>query len=116
MPAYLENLSFPENLSYLEALKLSLDITWEDEQTDRKVRGIARRAEAYLRKAAGKDIQFSFDMEDQALLQLLFDCARYIRCNALDEFGVNYASELFALRANAHVEGMEAEADGNEML
>lgn len=102
---------------YFDALKLYLDITWDDSQTNMKLQGIATRAEAYLRNAAGKQITFSASMEDQNALQLLFDCCRYIRSKALDEFGVNYADELWALRANAHIDAMEeVKADGTETL
>lgn len=94
---------------YFDDLKAYLDITWDDNATDTKVLGIAARAEVYLRKAAGKPILFSVDMADQNVLQLLYDCCRYIRGNALDEFGVNYGSELWALRANTHIEAMEEE-------
>ena len=95
-----------ESIDYLAALKNYLDITYDDPDTDAKLTGICRRAEEYLRKAAGYRISFSAEMDDQAALQLLFDCVRYIRSNALEEFADNFAGELWALRALYHVERM----------
>ena len=94
---------------YLPDLMLALDITWQDSGTEQEVASIARRAEAYLSNAAGRELSFSVNMVEVHLLQLLFDCARYIRSHALDEFRVNYADELFALRADSHIAAMEQE-------
>lgn len=95
-------------IDYLAALKNYLDITYDDPDTDTKLTGICRRAESYLSKAAGRAIEFGEGMDDQAALQLLFDCVRYIRANALDEFAENFSGELWALRAVSHIDAMEA--------
>lgn len=87
-------------MDYFWDLKNYLDITFDDLDTDSKLRGICERAEAYLSKAAGKSLDFT--CENAALRQLLFDCVRYIWSGSLDEFAKNYADDLFMLRANAH--------------
>lgn len=101
---------------YFADLKNYLDITYDDSDADVKLSGICVRAEAYLRRVAGDPaIFFAADMEDQELLQLLFDCCRYIRSNALEDFAQNFHSELWALRANTHIQTEDAEeanADG----
>lgn len=89
---------------YFYEVKNYLDITYTDADTDSKLRSICSRAESYLCKAAGVDLTFSKDMDDQSLLQLLYDCIRYIWSGGLDDFAKNYSDELFMLRANVHAE------------
>lgn len=96
-------------VDYFKEVKNYLDITFDDGETDAKLLGICSRAEAYLNKRAGRKIPFSKDMEDEDLLQLLFDCIRYIWSGGLDDFATNYADDLFILRANTH-----AEKEGSE--
>lgn len=105
----MRNDNFGGQQDYFCDLKNYLDITFEDPDLDQKLGGICRRAESYLSQAAGKQIYFGRDMEDQNVLQLLFDCIRYIWNNSLDEFGINYQSELMMLRANTHIDQMEME-------
>lgn len=97
---------------YFDAVKNYLDITYRDTETDEKLSGICTRAEAYLSKRSGNTIEFSIDMDDKNLLQLLFDCIRYIWSGSLDEFAVNYADDLFMLRANTHADTVEEGSDG----
>ena len=94
-------------MDYFDEVKNYLDITFTDDDVDKKLLGVCERAESYLSKVAGSSLTFSKNMEDKSLLQLLFDCIRYIWCGALDEFEKNYADDLFALRANMHVALME---------
>jgi hypothetical protein len=101
---------------YFDALKNDLDITYDDPETDAKLLGQCRRAEAYLRTASGHGwLTFSVNMADQELLQLLFDCVRYIRSNALNRFAENYGDDLFRLRSMSHIWEQEREEEfGNE--
>ena len=93
---------------YFEDLKNYLDITFDDDAIDAKLSGICTRAEAYLNKAAGGAV----DLTDQSVLQLLFDCIRYIWSGSLDEFAQNYVDDLFMLRANVHADTVNEEDDG----
>lgn len=94
-------------MDYFDEVKNYLDITFTDDDIDKKLRGVCERAESYLSKAAGSTLVFSNDMEDQSLLQLLFDCIRYIWSGALDDFAKNYADDLFMLRANTHADAFK---------
>lgn len=92
-------------MTVLVQLKNYLDITWNDAATDSKLSGILERAEAILRSYAGTEIDFT----DKGEKQLLFDLCRYIRSNALEDFKVNFSSELIMLRAKYQVEAVDDE-------
>ena len=98
-------------MDYFDDVKNYIDITFTDDATDKKLRGVCERAEAYLSKRAGVTLSFSLNMDDQSLLQLLFDCIRYIWSGALDEFAINYADDLFGLRANIHADAFREGTD-----
>ena len=84
----------------LNAAKNYLDITWEDADTDTKLTGILERGIAYLNRIAGVEQDYMVEGDAKALL---FDYARYVRSNALDEFLTNYLPELLALQMYAEV-------------
>jgi len=82
----------------LPEVKNYLDVTWEDAAMDEKLTGILARAMQYLDMVAGG----AQDYEEESFARaLLFDCARYVRSGALDEFRRNYGAELLMLR-NRH--------------
>jgi len=85
----------------LETLKTELDITWQDEKTDRRLSDILSRAESVLNGYAGAELDFSDESTAEA--QLLLDCCRYMWEHAFDDFKKNYADELIMLRANRAV-------------
>lgn len=91
----------------LNELKNYLDITWNDEGTDSKLAGILERAKDIISSYAGTSLSF----EDQSDKQLLFDCCRYIRSNALEDFKSNFSAELIMLRAKYAVASMEGSDD-----
>ena len=84
----------------LNAAKNYLDITWEDADTDTKLTGILERGIAYLNRIAGVEQDYTVEGDSKSLL---FDYARYVRSNALDEFLTNYLPELLALQMYAEV-------------
>ncbi len=84
----------------LNAAKNYLDLTWEDADTDTKLTGILERGIAYLNRIAGVEQDYTVEGDAKALL---FDYARYVRSNALDEFLTNYLPELLALQMYAEV-------------
>lgn len=84
-----------------------LDITWEDEDTDKKLDGILRRGMSYLDGKAGAKLDYIEEGQPRALL---FDYARYARANALDEFAGNYLHELLGLHLEYRVKEAEADA------
>lgn len=72
-----------------------LDITYEDEETDRKLTGIMKRGMTYLNGIAGKELDFQEEGNPRALL---FDYCRYARNNVSELFEGNFRTELIALR------------------
>lgn len=93
----------------LDELKNYLDITWNDTATDSKLEGILERAESIISSYAGTTLDF----EDLCDKQLLFDCCRYIRCNALEDFKTNYSAELIMIRAKYATAALSPEPEGD---
>jgi hypothetical protein len=93
----------------LAAAKNYLDITWDDPEGDRKLSGILGRGMKYLDGIAGRELDYSTEDKPR---ELLFDYARYVRSNALDEFQGNYLHELLALQISEEVKGDTGEASG----
>lgn len=83
----------------LRDLKLALDITWEDNDTNEKLLGILKRAEHRINNYAGTKIEY---LNDLTARQLVLDLAMYIYNNVSEEFEKNYSSEITALR-NAYL-------------
>lgn len=86
-------ITLPDGL--LDSAKNYLDITWEDDAGDEKLSGILARGMKYLNSVAGAELDYTIEDKPQ---ELLFDYARYVRSNALDEFQNNYLSELLSLQ------------------
>ena len=72
-----------------------LDITWQDDETDRKLTGIIKRGMAYINQAAGAEQDYTAEGMPRTLL---FDYCRYARNNASEMFDGNFRAELIALR------------------
>lgn len=79
----------------LDAVKNYLDITYQDEKTDKKVAGIIDRGKKYLNDIAEKELDYD---EENTPRQLLFDYCRYARNNVLELFEENFKQQLIALR------------------
>ena len=89
-----------ESEDLLPEVKNYLDITWDDEATDRKIRGIIERGIKYINKAAGAELDYTVEGKPR---ELLFDYCRYVRSNALAEFLTNYLHELLSLQIEQEV-------------
>lgn len=92
----------PEGL--LEDVKTYLDITWSDDNTDKKISGIIERGIKYLNSAAGSELDYS---QNDKPKELLLDYCRYVRSNALAEFQNNYLHELLTLQIRQEVANYE---------
>lgn len=79
----------------LEDVRLYIDITWADVDTDKKITGIIERGIKYINRLAGATLDYS--VEDKPK-ELLLDYCRYVRSNALSEFMNNYLSEILTLQ------------------
>lgn len=86
----------PERL--LGDVRNYLDITYQDEETDRKLKGIIARGITYLDGIAGEMQDYQTEGPARALL---FDYCRYARNNVLELFKDNFQSELISLRIGA---------------
>lgn len=89
----------------LAGAKNYLDMTWPDEDADRKLAGILVRGMAYLNHRAGMPLDYG---EEGTARALLLDYARYVRAGALQDFGADFASELLGL----HIAGEVGQYDG----
>lgn len=90
----------------LDDVKTYLDITWEDENTSKKLKGIIQRGMKYLNSTAGSELDYS---EEDKPKELLLDYCRYVRSNALEDFQKNYLHELLSLQIKQEVKAHEAE-------
>lgn len=105
----------------IDEVKNYLNKTWEgDELTDRKIVGIISRAEATLNDYAGKTLEFCKEINGEYVVnqtkdtQLLLDCCRYIDNDCFEDFKINFAADLFNLRARCQVESMESGEENEE--
>lgn len=92
-------------MALLEDVKVYLNITWEDENTSKKLEGIIERGKKYLNNVAGAELDYN--VEDRPK-ELLLDYCRYVRSNALEEFQKNYLHELLSLQIHQEVKNHEA--------
>ena len=90
----------------LEEIKNYLDITWEDEATDQKLRGLIASGMNYLNEKAGEALDYTVDGEG---LTLLKDYVRYARDGALDVFENNYLHLLLSVQNNRKVKAYAAQ-------
>lgn len=92
----------------LKDIKNYLNITWEDEDTDGKVKGAAVRAQSSVRELIGAvGLQFvdlsaeeSAESESSGTVaeQLFLDACRYIYNDAYEDFSKNFADTIISQR------------------
>lgn len=86
--------------SLFSDIKIYLDITWEDDDTDRKIRNIITQGMAFIDNKLGCTGNY---IDDGFPRTLLFEYARYARDGALDVFENNYASMIIAMQNDRKV-------------
>lgn len=90
----------------LAAVKNHVDVTWEDEATDRKYRELISQGMVYLDGKYGAPAQYGWPGLPRTLLM---EYVRYARDSALDVFENNYMSMILAMqherRVSAYVAG-----------
>ena len=83
----------------LAEAKNYLDITWEDEDADEKLRGQLRRGIAFISAKTGVlPSAFAGDSVDDRAQELLFNYVLNDRAGAVDQFKRNYRSDIVGLR------------------
>ena len=89
----------------LADVKNYLNITWDDQATDRKIGDLIKSGIAYLDLKRGAAANYA---EAGLPRTLLFDYVRYARDEALDVYENNYLSLIVAMRneslVNSYVE------------
>lgn len=92
----------------LAAVRNYLDITWTDEEGDKKLLGYIARGCDYI----NSETQRVNDYGTEGLARaLLFDYCRYARSGATDEFRVNYGPDLRKLALEAAREAAENDTE-----
>ncbi len=92
----------------LSDVKNYLDITWEDEATNKKMKGIIQRGMKYLDGVAGTKLDYEVEEKPK---ELLLEYCRYVRSNALPEFQNNYLQELLSLQIMQEVDIYETQVN-----
>ena len=79
----------------LADVKNNLNITWEDQATDDKIRGLIASASVYLDAKGGEVLDYEADGMPRTLLM---EYVRYARDEALDVFENNYRSMILDMQ------------------
>lgn len=85
-------------------IKNHLGITWDDENTDRRILNLAGAGMAYINGKLGVEADY---IEDGFPRTLLFEYVRYARDAALDVFENNYTSMILAMQHERQVSARE---------
>lgn len=85
----------------IDIVKTYLDITWIDEQSEKKLQLMIDNAKADLDEKSG--IENDYEKEGRAQT-LLLTRIMYERSNALDDFYKNYRNEIIAFINKAKVD------------
>lgn len=100
----------PEGL--LETVKNYLDITWQDEATDKKLTLMIENGIAELDYLSGFENDYTIAGKAQSLL---FSYVMYDRANCLDDFKKNYQPDIIAFinqaKVRAYVESQSTESE-----
>lgn len=88
-------------MALLDDVKNYLNITWEDEATDKKISGLISSGQYYLNDKAGAEMDYEKDGYPRILLM---EYVRYARDEALDVFEGNYLSMLLSMQHKRRVE------------
>lgn len=88
-------------LMLLDALKVRLDITWSDEATDSKLKEFLESSIAWFVEKTGY-VEFNY-LQASTERELILTRVQYARENMLDDFSINYKSEIVAMINRAKV-------------
>lgn len=94
-----------EDSQLLIDVKDYLNITWEDERTDKNLAGMIQRGKRRLQNIAG--VSFIDFTEEGLARELLFDYCRYANSHALEMFENNFIGELQSLHFEYQAKAIE---------
>lgn len=97
-------------LLLLQELKDNLNITWDEEETDRKLERIINDSEHILNWKLGAKIDYSIEGQER---NLFLNYCMYAYNNCTNEFDDNYFNEIMQIRQKYEVLNYEQE---NEQL
>lgn len=83
----------PEQL--IADVKTHVQITWEDQATEDRLRGLIASASIYLDSKGGAALDYDTDGLPRLLLM---ECVRYLRDDAMDVFETNYRALILAMQ------------------
>ena len=92
----------------LADVKNYLNITWDDQATDDRIRSLIASATADIDDYAGEELDY---LSDGLPRTLMMDHVRYARDEALDVFENNYRTQLVRLRNRRLVTGYVESAE-----
>ena len=92
-------------IGLLDSVKDYLDITWNDDRTDKKLTGIIERGIKYINHVSGSENNYTIEDKPK---ELLLDYCLYVRSNALSVFIKSYEPELLSLQIAQGVKDYEA--------
>lgn len=100
----------------LEAARNYLDITWEDETADEKLKGQLRRGISYITAKTGvSESAFAGQDVDYRAQELLFNYVLYDRAGAVDQFKRNYQTDIVGMRIRWEVGNRASGAEGGDV-
>lgn len=85
----------------LSEIKNYLDITWNDEDTDKEIYRIMKNGMARLDSLAGKEMEYA---QEGTSKELLFEYCRYARNRMLEYFEKNFQSRILSMVMESEVE------------
>ena len=83
------------SVELLADVKNHINITWDDDATDNKIRGLIAAATVYLDGKGGAALDYEADGLPRTLMM---EYVRYARDEALDVFENNYTSLILAMQ------------------
>lgn len=93
----------------LAAVKIFLQVTWDDKATDDRLQGFILAGAAYLDKKRGAPADYTVPGYPRALL---FEYVRYARDGATDVFENNYRPLILAMQHERMVQDYADAAQG----
>ena len=91
----------------IDDVKNYLQITWEDEATDRRIGGLIASGKAYLDRKLGEQGDYTVPGTPRTLL---FEYVRYARDAALDVYENNYRSLILMMQNEVRANAVEVES------
>lgn len=97
----------------LDEIRSALSITWQDDDTDLQLKGIIARGMSHLNDIAGEEQDYALPGKAQ---ELLINYCLYARSGALDQFMVNYLSDMNYLQLREEVKRYIASQESNTSI